>query len=130
MEFAAELGSSFRPKRLRVLCAEDHGQMAELIQQVLERAGHDVTCVADGREAWERIMENPFMFDAIVTDHQMPYLTGLELVRKLRAIGFDRKIIVQSSGLTAQEEAAFRRLGVDAILGKPAGVFELAKRIS
>jgi CheY-like chemotaxis protein len=123
MDFAVTLGSSL--KRKRVLCAEDQILMATLIRRVLERSGHEVVCVGDGREAWDRVEINPAGFDAVVTDHQMPVMNGLELVCRLRGIRFAGKIIVQSTHLSLAEERAYRALKVDAILHKPAGLFEL-----
>ena len=99
--------------------------MADLVREVLERAGHEVVCVSDGRQAWDRVRANPAYFDAIVTDFQMPAMNGLELVRNLRGIRFAGKIIVQSARVTAQEEAEFIRLGIHRIVHKPSGLFDL-----
>ena len=127
MDFAAEFGSSRR--RLRVLCADDHAEMARLVKLVLERQGHEVLCVPDGRAAWESIAANPRLFDVVVTDHHMPELSGLELVYRLRDLGFTGKIFVQSARLSAADERAYRQLGVDAILQKPHGIFELTQLV-
>jgi two-component system, chemotaxis family, chemotaxis protein CheY len=129
MDFAVALGSSLPPKRLRILCAEDQAQMSDLLRNVLERAGHEVVCVTDGREAWDRIRANPGFFDAIVTDHQMPHVTGLELVGRLRELGFAGKIIVQSAKVSATDQVAFERLGIHQIVAKPAGFLDLPKLI-
>src|ERR1035438_6156934 len=108
---------------LRILCAEDHELICEVLKKALSGAGHDVECVfdgqaawerlsanplafdllitdhqIDGQAAWERLSANPLAFDVLITDHQMPHLSGLELVRKLRETAFagwiDRKSVV------------------------------------
>lgn len=94
--------------------------MAELVKRMLERSGFEVVCAADGKTAWEQIARDPLAFSAVVTDHQMPGLTGLQLVQRLRTLAFAGKIIVHSSALTPEEVTEFRRLHVDAILPKPA----------
>jgi CheY-like chemotaxis protein len=114
----------------RILCADDHEQMALLTQLVLQRAGHSVECVGDGEQAWERIITAPDRFDLLVTDHQMPRLTGLQLVQKLRQSGHGLQIIVQSSFLSPQDEQAFTALGVVAILRKPGSLRQLARSVS
>jgi CheY-like chemotaxis protein len=114
------------PQSRRVLCADDHEQITLLMKRLLERAGHIVECVSNGQQAWERITAEPDAFDVIVTDHQMPQVSGLELAAKLRAIGFAGKIIIQSCRLTTDEENAFRALAVDRILCKPGDVLRLA----
>lgn len=111
--------------RHNVLCADDHDQIALIMQRLLERAGHHVECVSDGQQAWERIAAAPAHFDVIVTDHQMPHLSGLELAARLRAIGFSGKIIIQSGRLSPAEESAYRALAVDNILRKPGDLLRL-----
>ncbi len=113
--------------RRNVLCADDHDQIALLVQRLLERAGHHVECVSDGQQAWERIAAAPDHFDVVVTDHQMPHISGLELAARLRAIGFAGKIIIQSCRLSLAEESAYRALAVDNILCKPGDVLRLAE---
>ena len=66
----------------QILVAEDNSAMANVLRFTLSRAGFEVTLARDGREAWEQA--NVSHFDLIVTDHQMPYLTGVELCRLLR----------------------------------------------
>jgi CheY-like chemotaxis protein len=104
---------------LRILCAEDHELICEVLKKALSGAGHDVECVFDGQAAWERLSANPLAFDVLITDHQMPHSSGLELVRKLRETAFAGWIIVESGNLTPELEDAFRTLVVDRIVRKP-----------
>lgn len=114
-----------RPKLLRVLCAEDDEQVGSLVQFALEQAGHLVERAGDGQEALERITSDLEFFDVLVTDHQMPRLSGLGLVSKLRDTAFSGRIIVHSSRLTAAEAEAYRALAVDHFLSKPTELAEL-----
>lgn len=109
--------------RRRILCAEDHAQMAELIQKVLTRAGHQVVCVGDGQQALDHADRE--QFDIVITDHQMPNVSGLDLVSQLRERGFEGQILLHTSRITALEHAAYRSLAVDTILWKPAGILRL-----
>lgn len=104
---------------LRVLCAEDHPQMADVLRHFLRRAGHHPELVEDGQQALARLTLNPEAFDLLITDHQMPRLTGLGLVSKLRDTAFNGPILVFSSMLSAAEVAAYEALAVDHILTKP-----------
>lgn len=108
------------PKALRVLCADDHEQLALVVKYAFERLGHHVECVSDGHLALERIMADVSFFNVLVTDHQMPRLSGLGLVSKLHDTAFSGVIIVHSSHLTEAEADAYRALAVDHILSKPA----------
>ena len=116
-----------RGSSLRVLCAEDHEQLAMALKYALEGAGHVVECVEDGQKALERITSDLRFFDVLVTDHQMPRLSGLRLVEQLRDTTFSGKIIVHSSPLSAADANAYHALSVDHILTKPT---ELAALLS
>lgn len=103
--------------------------MAEFLEHLLRQHGHHVVRAADGEEAWTRMAPNPAAFDVVMTDHQMPRLSGLQLVKRLRAIGYQGIIIVHSGGLTMEEESAYRKLGVHGVLPKSADFTALAAAI-
>lgn len=107
-------------KPLRILYAEDHEQMAEMLTCALQRAGHQVEWAEDGQKAFDRIAVDLKGFDVLITDHRMPRLSGLELVEKIRGTAFPGKIIVHSSNLLAADACANRAWEVDHILDKPA----------
>jgi CheY-like chemotaxis protein len=88
-----------------------------------------VTTAADGEEALAKIAASPRPFDVILTDHQMPRVSGLELVRQLRAQNFAGKIAVLSAHLTEQNVSAYKELGVDLLLSKPFDMDELRHAI-
>jgi YesN/AraC family two-component response regulator len=64
-------------------------------------------------------------FDVIITDHRMPRMNGLDLVRRLRVRKFAGKIIVLSAYLTKENIQAYEELQVDMMLAKPFDVGEL-----
>lgn len=109
-----------RARPLRVLCAEDDKHVAMMLRLALEHGGHHVEVVYDGNRALDCIASSPEAFDVLVTDNEMPELSGVHLVEKLRATNFAGKIVVHSSELHARDSAAYRALGVDFILTKPA----------
>lgn len=76
---------SFTPEPNRhILIAEDSSVLRLILRRTFEEAGFRVTTAVDGADAWQRAQENDF--DAIVTDQQMPGLSGSELCRKLRGL--------------------------------------------
>jgi CheY-like chemotaxis protein len=66
-----------------VLIAEDENVSRTLVRSVLESAGHRVSAVSDGREAWKSWQT--LKHRLIVSDWLMPVTDGLELCRRVRA---------------------------------------------
>jgi two-component system chemotaxis response regulator CheY len=88
---------------------------------VLAHEGYEVETVDGGGEALQRLRQEQDHrgYDLLITDHQMPGINGLELVRQTRELHFLGKIVVFSSALTDELSAQYRQFAVDAILPKP-----------
>jgi YesN/AraC family two-component response regulator len=65
----------------------------------------------------------------VITDNEMPCVSGVELVRELRERSFRGKIIVLSGYLTNETREAYAQMKVDAILNKPFDNYELRHRL-
>jgi CheY-like chemotaxis protein len=65
-----------------ILIADDEAHILHVVGMKLRNAGYRVVVARDGREAYELVGQE--MPDLIITDYQMPEMTGLELCRKLR----------------------------------------------
>ncbi len=119
---ASAPAQAFNPpavRPLRILYADDLRQLREFMTVMLGREGHLVETVEDGAEALDLLDRAPDAFDLLITDHHMPRLNGLELVRAVRRLPFAGKIIVFSSELDEMVHERYRRLHVDLILPKP-----------
>lgn len=103
---------------LRILYADDLPDLREVMRITLSREGHGIECVEDGLFALARVTADAG-FDLIITDHHMPNLNGLELVKRLREQAYPGKILVFSSELSPAIAAEYERLQVDRILYKP-----------
>jgi DNA-binding response OmpR family regulator len=110
---------------LNILLAEDERSVAFSISFALKYDGHEVEIVNDGEEALARLVMEPGVFDLIITDNNMPRMTGLDLVRRLRDASFRGKILVLSAHLSAENRAAYEALGVDGMIPKPFDLHQL-----
>ena len=63
----------------RILYVDDDALLRELGEQILVRLGYDVDTAKDGAEGWDALHEHEYQL--LITDYQMPCLTGLELIR-------------------------------------------------
>ncbi|QPC84671.1 hybrid sensor histidine kinase/response regulator [Phototrophicus methaneseepsis] len=106
------------PERLRVLIVDDSITTRTLEKNILEAVGFDVQVAIHGQQAWEMLAES--QPDVIISDVEMPYLTGLELARLVKSHPHTRNIpFVLLTSLTkpAQREAGLQA-GADAYLVK------------
>ncbi len=114
---------------LRILTVEDETAVTQLLALVLCGPNCKVTAAADGWEALAKIDAAAHPFDVVITDHNMPRVTGLDLVRQLRKRDFAGKIVVLSAFLNEENTRAYTALGVDLMLAKPFDMDELRHAI-
>jgi len=113
----------------KILAVEDEIAVAQLLALVLCGPSCTVTTAGDGEEALAKIAASLRPFDVIITDHNMPKMSGLELVRHLRSHDFGGKIAILSAHLTETNILAYEELNVDLMLSKPFDVNELRQSI-
>lgn len=102
------------------LVAEDNAALRRVIGVTLKNSGFDVLSACDGAEAWELAQEQDL--DLIVTDQQMPRMTGLEFVERLRESVRNSAtpvILLTAKGYELQSETLREEYGVAALLTKP-----------
>ena len=115
---------------LRILAVEDEKAVAQLIALVLGGPASKVSCASDGWEALMRIGAARKPFDVVITDHRMPRVSGLALVRRLRARNFGGKILVLSAHLADKDIRAYEELNVDMMMSKPFDFEELQRAMA
>jgi DNA-binding response OmpR family regulator len=114
---------------LNILLAEDERSVALSISFALKADGHTIEIVSDGEEALSELTRKPGAFDLLITDHSMPRMNGIELVRRLHDTAFRGKIVVLSAHLSAENRAAYLAVGVDMMVPKPFDVHQLRASI-
>ena len=86
-----------------ILVVDDDAGVREVLASLLRRSGYRVSCANNGEAGWEALCANPY--DALVTDHAMPRLTGLGLLRRVRAGTLNALPVILISGKMPWEEA-------------------------
>lgn len=113
-----------------ILVAEDNAALASVVRFNLERAGFQVTVACNGRVAWEAVQEDAF--DLVVTDQQMPEMTGCEFCEKLRATDEFRNlpvIMLTAKGMELELPRLRDELGIAATFLKPFSPKEIVKAV-
>ena len=108
-------------RKLRVLLAEDNVVNQRLAMRLLEKAGHVVTVVGDGRAAIEATESGAF--DVVLMDVQMPEVDGVEATGAIRErekqTGRHTPIIALTAHAMAEDERRCLEAGMDAYVTKP-----------
>lgn len=104
---------------LRILYAEEFGELRNFTRTLLARDGHLVETVSDGAAALAWLERADAAVDLLITGHHLPGLDGLELVRRVRQSSFAGKLIVLSAELNPAVHGEYHDLGVDLILPQP-----------
>jgi len=115
---------------MKIIIAEDDPVSNHFLKMTLKYWGHDITAVPDGVEAWKAIEEggNP---DIIISDWEMPNLTGVELCKKVRKDperGHIYIILLTAKNLKADMYNGFK-MGADDYISKPVTEKELRESI-
>ncbi|MDB4970542.1 MAG: hypothetical protein JWN44_6231 [Myxococcales bacterium] len=109
-------------QREKILVVDDSPAIRHLIADALSRQGFAVTVADDGQAALERARDD--RFDMIVTDYDMPRMTGFELVHTLKRDPRLREIptLMLTARDTRRDQAQMRAAGLTSYLVKPFSV--------
>jgi two-component system chemotaxis response regulator CheY len=102
-----------------ILVVDDTRSMRKMVASVLQAAGYSVEEAGDGAEALDKAKGR--VFDLVVTDHNMPRMDGVTLVRALRALPEydDVALLVLSTETGDELKAKGREAGATGWMAKP-----------
>ncbi|WP_159015810.1 ATP-binding protein [Cognatiluteimonas profundi] len=110
-----------RVRGLSVLVADDHAANRMVLQRLLQKAGHRVTCVEGGEQVLDLLASADY--DTVIVDLHMPGISGLDLMKQLRVMeaggGRRTPVIVLSADVTPDSIKACEQAGARAFLAKP-----------
>jgi DNA-binding response OmpR family regulator len=111
--------SELRPRRTRVLIAEDDESLRALMRMTIDVGGLDIDEAGDGNSALQAARAAPP--DLVLLDWTMPGLSGLDLCRALRAdpATAGATIVMVTARVLPADRAAAIAAGVDHYVGKP-----------
>lgn len=115
--------------RERLLVVDDEAVISNMLRNMLEYLGYQVTALTDPAAAARLLAERPGDFDLLITDMTMPHLTGLDLAKQALAAEPLLRVILCTgfSELINQEKS--QALGIHAFVMKPVTLQSLARTV-
>lgn len=113
---------------MKVLVADDSGVMRKIIVRSLNAVGVAETVeAADGAEGWEKFQAEAF--DLVLTDWNMPNVSGLEFLKKIRESGSEVPVIMVTTEAEKGKVVEAIQAGVTDYLCKPFESDELRDKL-
>jgi len=111
----------------RILVVDDEASLRRLITSTLVCSGYSVDAAEDGADAWEALQVKHY--DLLITDNNMPRVSGVELLQKLHATRHALPVIMATGILPEEEFARNPCLKPAATLLKPYTLADLLKTV-
>ncbi|MBE9485870.1 MAG: sigma-54-dependent Fis family transcriptional regulator [Chloroflexi bacterium] len=101
----------------KILIVDDESSLREMLAILLQREGYQVEQAANGAVALDMALETAY--DLIISDIQMPKMTGIELLRQLREQDNDVTVMMMTAFSSTEEAVAAMKLGAYDYITKP-----------
>jgi len=112
---------------MKVLVIEDDPTVGQFVKRGLEEARYTVDLVADGEEGEQLAKNQPY--DLVVLDLRLPGRSGQQVLRNLRARGFEKPVLVLTAQDAVDAKVETLRAGADDYVTKPFAFEELLARV-
>ncbi|RZL06098.1 MAG: response regulator [Rubrivivax sp.] len=101
-----------------ILYLDDDDTLVFLVRRLLERRGYRVTAFTEQRLAIEAVRADPTGFHLLLTDFNMPGMSGLDVARAVLALNPSLPVAVASGYITDELQAEARAAGVREVVFK------------
>jgi signal transduction histidine kinase/CheY-like chemotaxis protein len=101
-----------------ILYLDDDDTLVFLVRRLLERRGYRVTALADQQAAIDAVREQPKAFDLLLTDYNMPGMSGLDVAKEVLGINPALPVAVASGYITDELQAEAMAAGVREVVFK------------
>lgn len=115
------------PQRARILVVDDDLRIAKSLRRTLMYEGYEVETAHDGATALDLIRSSPH--DLVILDRMLPEMDGLEICRRIRAVGDDTLVLMLTARTAIEDRVEGLDAGADDYLVKPFAHPELLARV-
>ncbi|MFT7688299.1 MAG: PAS domain S-box-containing protein [Candidatus Azotimanducaceae bacterium] len=125
----SNVATSFRKGEERIMVVDDNKMVLDVVSKSLSRLGHQISAYTNGIEALVAFRTNPNGYDLVISDVQMPRMTGKTLAKEILHIRCNQNIILCSGYSEIIEEEEAIAMGVKAYLPKPVSLQTLSSTL-
>jgi two-component system, cell cycle sensor histidine kinase and response regulator CckA len=101
-----------------VLYVDDDELMRLMVERLLQRIGYRVTTCPDGGSATDAVRADPAKFDLVISDYNMPSVSGLDLARRVIELRADLPVVITSGDTSDDLLKRAKAIGVSAVVSK------------
>jgi len=112
-----------------ILLIDDEQMITDILKRILSRLGYVVHAFINPEEAMALYLDSPQNIDLIITDMNMPGLSGIDLAKKVKAQDSSKPIILCSGFTTENDIQQAMEAGINSVLKKPTETIDLLKNI-
>jgi len=113
----------------QILFVDDEPEITFMGKKMLENLGYKVTIASDSASAFEEFNADPSKYSLLVTDQNMPNMTGTELAYKMKMIKPSLKVIIITGYSDTLSDEVLEECGVSEVLLKPMVLDDFSKII-
>ena len=114
------------PAKKKILFIDDEESVLYSMSKILSLLGFNVVAMQSSTEALASFRKEPTHFDIVVTDHNMPQLTGYDMAKQFLEIRPDIPIILYTACSSEFTPEKVKKTGIKELLIKPVSAQELA----
>ncbi|OQY58487.1 MAG: hypothetical protein B6245_11585 [Desulfobacteraceae bacterium 4572_88] len=119
--------SDRKPENYKILLVDDEPSMLEIIGKALQSAGYLVMTAESGEKAFELLYKTTF--DLVITDLVMHPVDGIEVLRRVRQLSSETRVIIFTAYRYVDSAIDALRLDADDFILKPCAIRELYFRV-
>ena len=112
-----------------ILLVDDEEMLVDMMQKVLKQLGYTVTAHTNSTEAFKAFLDSPQSYNLLITDLNMPDMTGIGLSKAIKAERKDIPIILCTGFNNRINNEKIEKLGIEAFMIKPIAMDQLADTI-
>jgi len=113
-----------------IIVVDDDAEVATVVAKYLEAQGAEVAVSIDPRDAVEAVEDDPDAWAAVITDYDMPHMTGGDLAERVKQAGPEIPVILVTALARRLSDPRINDGTVDAVLPKPTDLNHLSSLLS